>query len=575
MAVHNEDIARQFEEIADLLEIQEANPFRVRAYRNAARTVRGLGHELSELVARGADLTALPGIGKDLAAKIEEMLQTGATHALKVLHRELPASLEDLLHIPGLGPRKVKALYDELGIKTLAQLEKAARAGRVRDLAGFGARTEEKILESIASQRTTEKRFLYSRARQVAEPLLAYLKKIKGVHEVVLAGSFRRGRETVGDLDILVTMESGSPVMERFTAYEDVVEVVSRGSTRSTVILRDGLQVDLRAVEPDCFGAALHYFTGSKAHNIQIRRMGQGRGLKINEYGVFRGDERIAGKTEKSVFRSVGLPFIPPPLREGRGEIDAAHGGKLPKLVELSDLRGDLHVHTDATDGSASLEQMVRAARKRGFDYVAITDHTQHLTIAHGMTPDRLAQQIDAIDRLNESVHGIAVLKGVEVDILEDGSLDMPDSILQRLDLVIGAVHSHFGLSRAKQTDRIRRAMDHPYFSLLAHPSGRLLQERAAMDVDLERLIRHAVERGCFLELNAQPQRLDLDDSQCRVAREAGALVSINSDAHSEAQFSDLEFGINQAQRGWLEKGDVLNTRSLGAVRKLLRGTMD
>jgi DNA polymerase (family 10) len=575
MAVHNEDIARQFEEIADLLEIQEANPFRVRAYRNAARTVRGLGHELSELVARGVDLTALPGIGKDLAAKIEEMLQTGATHALKVLHRELPASLEDLLHIPGLGPRKVKALYDELGIKTLAQLEKAARAGRVRDLAGFGARTEEKILESIASQRTTEKRFLYSRARQVAEPLLAYLKKIKGVHEVVLAGSFRRGRETVGDLDILVTMESGSPVMERFTAYEDVVEVVSRGSTRSTVILRDGLQVDLRAVEPDCFGAALHYFTGSKAHNIQIRRMGQGRGLKINEYGVFRGDERIAGKTEKSVFRSVGLPFIPPPLREGRGEIDAAHGGKLPKLVELSDLRGDLHVHTDATDGSASLEQMVRAARKRGFDYVAITDHTQHLTIAHGMTPDRLAQQIDAIDRLNESVHGIAVLKGVEVDILEDGSLDMPDSILQRLDLVIGAVHSHFGLSRAKQTDRIRRAMDHPYFSLLAHPSGRLLQERAAMDVDLERLIRHAVERGCFLELNAQPQRLDLDDSQCRVAREAGALVSINSDAHSEAQFSDLEFGINQAQRGWLEKGDVLNTRSLGAVRKLLRGTMD
>jgi DNA polymerase (family 10) len=362
--------------------------------------------------------------------------------------------------------------------------------------------------------------------------------------------------------------------MDRFVAYEDVIDVVSQGSTRSTVILRGGLQVDLRAVEPDSFGAALHYFTGSKAHNIQVRRMGQGRGLKINEYGVFRGDERIAGKTEKSVFHSVGLPYIPPPLREGRGEIDAAHAGKLPKLVELSDLRGDLHLHTDATDGNATLEQMVYAARKRGFDYVAVTDHTRHLTIAHGMTPDRLARQIDAIDRLNDSVHGITVLKGVEVDILEDGTLDMPDSILQRLDLVIGAVHSQFGLSRAKQTDRIRRAMDQRHFSILAHPSGRLLQERAAMDVDLERLIRHAGERGCFLELNAQPQRLDLDDSYCRVAREAGVLVSINSDAHSEQQFSDLEFGINQAQRGWLEKGDVLNTRSLGALRKLLRATM-
>jgi DNA polymerase (family 10) len=574
MAVHNEDIAVQFEEIADLLEIQEANPFRVRAYRNAARTVRGLGRELSELLAQGEDLTRLAGIGKDLAGKIEEMLRTGQTRALKDLHRELPASLEDLLHISGLGPRKVKALYTELGIKTLSQLEKAARAGRVRELEGFGARTEQKILETIASKRTQEKRYLYSVAREYAEPLLAYLRKVKKVRDVVLAGSYRRGRETVGDLDILVTMEEGSPVMDRFAAYEDVTEVVSRGSTRSTVILRGGLQVDLRAVDPVCFGAALHYFTGSKAHNIQIRRMGQGRGLKINEYGVFRGDERIAGKTEKSVFQSVGLPFIPPPLREGRGEIEAAHAKTLPKLVELDDLKGDLHVHTNATDGSVGLEQMASAAKKRGLDYIAITDHTKHLTVAHGLTEEALAKQIDAIDRLNDKLRGITVLKGVEVDILEDGSLDLPDSILQRLDLVIGAVHGQFGLSRSRQTDRVCRAMDHRYFSILAHPSGRLLDERKAMDLDMERIVRHARERSCFLELNSQPQRMDLDDTHCRLAKEEGVLVCINSDAHGESQFEDLTFGINQAQRGWLRKEDVLNSRTLGSLRKLLRETM-
>lgn len=574
MAVHNEDIAVQFEEIADLLEIQEANPFRVRAYRNAARTIRGLGRELSELLAQGEDLTRLAGIGKDLAGKIEEMLRTGQTRALKDLHRELPASLEDLLHISGLGPRKVKVLYTELGIKTLSQLEKAARAGRVRELEGFGARTEQKILETIASKRTQEKRYLYSVAREYAEPLLAYLRKVKKVRDVVLAGSYRRGRETVGDLDILVTMEEGSPVMDRFAGYEDVVEVVSKGRTRSTVILRGGLQVDLRAVDPACFGAALHYFTGSKAHNIQIRRMGQGRGLKINEYGVFRGDERIAGKTEKSVFQSVGLPFIPPPLREGRGEIEAAHAKTLPRLVELDDLKGDLHVHTNATDGSAGLEPMVRAAKKHGFDYVAITDHTKHLTVAHGLTAEALAKQIDAIDRLNDKLRGITILKGVEVDILEDGSLDLPDSILQRLDLVIGAVHGQFSMSRSKQTDRVCRAMDHRYFSILAHPSGRLLEERKAMDLDMERIVRHARERGCFLELNAQPQRMDLDDTHCRLAKEEGVLVCINSDAHGESQFDDLAFGINQAQRGWLRKEDVLNSRPLGKLRKLLRETM-
>lgn len=574
MPVHNEDIAAIFDELADLLEVEDANPFRVRAYRTAARTVRGLGRELSELVAEGKDLSKLQGIGKALAAKIVEILETGHAKALDKLHEEVPASLEEILRIPGLGPKRVKVLYYTLGIKNLRQLERAARDGRLHGLAGFGDKTEQRILERIESQGRSKPRFLRAVAVQYAEPLVKYLKAAPGVTQVVVAGSYRRGKETVGDLDILVIAKQGKAVTERFVRYDEVHERVSQGTTRSTVILRCGLQVDLRVVPKQSFGAALHYFTGSKAHNIQVRRLGQQRGLKVNEYGVFKGEKRVAGDTEASVFRAVGLQSVPPELREDRGEVDAAKAKRLPELVELSDLQGDLHMHTTASDGRASLEEMVAAAKRQGLRYIAITDHSKRLTVAHGLNADRLRDQIEQIGQLNERAKGIRVLTGIEVDILENGRLDLPDAVLARLDLVIGAVHSHFSLSRQKQTERILRAMDRPYFTILAHPSGRLLAEREAYEVDMPRIIRHARERGCFLELDSQPKRLDLTDVYCHMAKEEGVLVSINSDAHGEEGLDNLGFGVAQARRGWLEKGDVLNTRSLRTLTHLLKQTM-
>ncbi len=574
MPVHNEDIAAIFDEMADLLEIEGDNPWRVRAYRNAARTVRHLGRELADMVERGEDLTRLPGIGKELAAKIREIVATGHARALDKLHRRVPPSLEALLQIPGLGPRRVRALYHDLHIKTLKQLEDAARRGRLRQLPGFGPKTEQRILENLAAHRTTEKRFLHSVARRYAEPLVAWLQATPNVERVEVAGSYRRGRETVGDLDILVTVRGDSPVMDRFTGYEDVTDVVSRGTTRATVYLRCGLQVDLRVVDRACFGAALHYFTGSRAHNIRVRQLGQQRGLKINEYGVFRDRRRIAGETEASVYASVDLPWIPPELRENRGEIEAAREGRLPRLVERGDLRGDLHCHTRATDGTASIEAMARAARRAGLEYLAITDHSRRLTVTHGLDADALRRQMEEIDRLNERLDGITLLKGVEVDILPDGTLDLPDDVLCALDLVVAAVHSDFRLSRRRQTERILRAMDAPCFTLLAHPTGRLLGEREPMAVDMERIVTAAAERGCFLELNSQPQRLDLNDDHCRLAREAGVAVAIDSDAHQVSDFDLLEGGVRQARRGWLEKGDVLHTLPLARLRRRLQETL-
>lgn len=573
MPIHNEDIAHAFEEIADLLEIEGANPFRVRAYRNGARAVRGLGGELSALVEQGEDLSRISGIGKALAAKIHEYLETGRLKALDKLHREVPETLEEVLKIPGLGPKRVKILYHQLGIQNLRELETAVKAGMVRELPGFGELTEHRILDAIIAHRQKEVRFLRPVADSYAESLVDYLRAVAGVKSVVVAGSYRRGRETVGDLDILVTAPEGNPVMERFTAYDEVVEVVSQGDTRATVILRNRLQVDLRVARPESEGAALHYFTGSKAHNIQVRRLAQEKGLKINEYGVFEGERRIAGETESSVFESVGLPLIPPELREGEGEIEAAFAGQLPRLLELGDLRGDLHCHTRASDGKADIRAMALAAKELGHQYLAITDHSRHLGVTHGLDADRLLGQCDEIDRLNEELDGISLLKGIEVDILGDGSLALPNEVLSALDIVVGSVHTQFGLSRERQTTRILRAMDNPCFSLLGHPTGRLLQEREAYDIDMIRIIRHAMDRGCFLELNSQPRRLDLDDHHCRIAKEAGVLVSINSDAHNEHNLDLLRHGVTQARRGWLEKADVLNTRSLGDLRSLLAAT--
>jgi DNA polymerase (family 10) len=576
MPKHNADIAAVFEEIADLLEIQGANPFRIRAYRNAARVVGELSQEISRLLEKGEDLTELPGIGDDLAGKIKEISGSGHCSLLDRLHTELPPAITELLKIPGLGPKRVKALYHDLDVQTLEQLYRAARDGKIRDLPGFGEKTENNILQAIEVHANQTQRFKLAIAAQYAEALEKFLAATPGVLKVTVAGSYRRMRETVGDLDILATASTAtaSQVVQRFTNYDEVAEILSAGPTRASVILKCGLQVDLRVVKAESYGAALHYFTGSKSHNIAIRRMAQKSGLKINEYGVFRDKTRIAGETEASVYAAVGLSYIPPELRENRGEIAMARAGQLPQLVEQADLRGDLHVHTKATDGHNSLREMAQAALSNGFEYIAITEHSRRLAFAHGLDPLQLAQQCDEIDQLNAELKGITLLKSIEVDILEDGSLDLPDSALARLDMVVGAVHSSFNLSRAKQTERILRAMQHPYFTLLAHPAGRLIQRRAPYDVDMLRIIREARNRGCFLELNAHPERLDLLDTQCQMAKEEGVLISINSDAHSVYDFANLRFGIGQARRGWLEKHDVLNTRSLKELRLLINRTM-
>jgi len=571
MPVHNADIATVFEEIADLLEIENANPFRVRAYRNAARQLQGMGVPAADMVAKGEDLTELPGIGEDLAAKIQEIVETGECRFLEKLRKKTPPTITELLKIPGLGPKRVRALYHELDVQTLEQLARAARDGRIRALPGFGEKTEQAIIEAIAAHVTEQRRFKLAVTAQYAEPLKKYLEKTPGVKQVVLAGSYRRCRETVGDLDILVTASEPETAMARFAAYDEVKDVAAQGTTRATVILRSGLQVDLRVVEEACFGAALQYFTGSKAHNIEIRRLAQARRLKLNEYGIFKGEKRIGGATEEEVYRAVGLPWIPPELRENRGEIEAARAGKLPKLVERSDLKGDLHAHTKATDGHNSLKEMAEAARARGLEYLAITEHSRRLTVAHGLDVKRLRQQMNEIDKLNEKLDGITLLKGIEVDILEDGALDLPDDVLSELDLVVGAVHSKFNLARARQTERILRAMDHPHFTILAHPTGRLLDTREPYDVDMLKVIRKARQRGCFLELNAHPERLDLLDVYCQMAKEEGVWVAISTDAHSTQDLDNLIYGVGQARRGWLTRDDVLNTRPLKMLKPLLQ----
>ena len=574
MPIRNTDIADIFEAIADYLEIEGENPFKIRAYRNASRTVRGLGPELKDMLTAGEALTELPGIGKELAAKIVEILQTGTARALEKLKEKVPAGVIEMLKIPGLGPKRVSALYHKLTIESLAGLKESAEAGRVQTLPGFGLKTEQHIRKALEALSQRPVRVSIALAGLSVEALSSYMQQVPGVREVAVAGSFRRCKETVGDIDILVTDGGDSPVMERFTGFADVRQVLARGPTKSSIVLRSGLQVDLRRVAQESFGAALQYFTGSQAHNIAIRRIGRQRGLKINEYGVFTAGGKVAGDTEESVYRALDLSWVPPELREDRGEIEAAREGRLPELVEPADIKGELHSHTKATDGRDSLEEMALGARRCGLKYLAVTDHSQYLKMVDGLDERRLLAQIEEIDRLNATLKGIRLLKGIEVEILEDGSLDLPDRLLRQLDLVIGSVHSRFRLPVQKQTERLLRAMDHACFSILGHPSGRLINERDPYEVDMAAVVQKAKERGCFLELNANPQRLDLTETHCQMAKEAGVLVAINTDAHSVAEFDQLRYGIGQARRGWLEKKDVLNTRPLNELLNLLKRTM-
>jgi DNA polymerase (family 10) len=572
MPVHNSDVSEIFGQVADLLEIQGANPFRVRAYRAAARTVGSISQNVSDLISQGQDLSKYAGIGKDLAGKIEEIVKTGKLSLLEDIKQEIPGELSELTHIAGLGAKRVAAIYEQLNVTGLADLEKAANDHKIRQLEGFGQKTEESILQEIQSQQEEHaERTKLVVVEEVARPLIEYLKKTKGVKDIEAAGSYRRRRETVRDLDILATCKKGADVMDRFVNYEDVQKVVSKGKTRSTVILRSGFQVDLRVVPQVSYGAALHYFTGSKEHNIAIRKMGVKKKLKVNEYGVFKGDKRIAGRNEKDVFDKVGLPFIEPELRENCGEIEAAQKDKLPKLVAPDDIKGDLHVHTKYTDGHYTIQEMAEAAKKRGYKYLAIADHSKHVTVAHGLKAKDLRKQMDEIDKVNEKLKGITVLKATEVDILEDGSLDLPDSVLKELDLTVCSVHYKFNLSKKKQTDRIIKAMDNPYFAILAHPTGRLINERRPYEIDMEKIIKKAKDSGCFLELNAHPDRLDLNDIDAKRAKEVGVKVVISTDAHRIDDLDYMRFGLGQARRGWLEPDDVLNTRGISDLKKLLK----
>ena len=567
--VHNADVAEIFYRLAELLEIEGANPFRIRAYSRAAATIEDLPEPVATLLARGEDLAELPGIGEDLAGKIAEICRSGRLKALEEVEARTPSDLARLARVPGLGPKRVKVLHDALGVNTVEDLARAAAAGRVRGLPRFGAAFEQRLLQELkAPVPEIEARLRISVAEEYAAGLVDYLRSLPGVGEAVAAGSFRRRRETVGDLDILA---SGPPsITDGFVAYPEVAKVFAKGPTRVTVVLKSGLQVDLRVVPVESFGAALVYFTGSKAHNIALRRRAQGRGLKINEYGVFRGEARVAGRTEVEVYRAVKLPLIAPELREDRGEIAAAEAGTLPVLVQRSDLRGDLHVHTRDSDGKSTLAEMVAAARALGYDYVAISDHSRHAVIAHGLDAARLSAQLDKIDALNDARPGIRVLKSCEVDILKTGKLDLPNSLLARLDVVTAGVHSDFSLSAADQTARLLKAMDNPRVHILAHPTGRLIGERTGYQVEMEKIIAGAKDRGCFLEINAHPSRLDLDDVHARAAKEAGVLIAISSDAHSTVGLANIRFGVDQARRGWLEPKDVLNTRSWPELKILL-----
>lgn len=571
MPVLNSEIVDILNELADLLEIQGANTFRVRAYRSAARTVEGFSRSVTDMVEKDEDLSQYPGIGKDLAKKLQEITETGKLVMLEELRNEIPHEVGEFLNIPGMGPKRVHIIYNQLNVKTKNELKKAAEKHRIQELEGFGEKTEKSILEALDKIESTEKRIKLSVADEIATPLVKYLERVKGVKRVIVAGSYRRRKETVGDLDILVTHKKETDVMDHFVKYEDVKKVISKGDTKSSVVLRNGLQIDLRSVADSSYGAALYYFTGSKEHNVAVRKIAQAQKLKINEYGIFKGNKKVAGKTEEEVFKAVGLSYVEPELRENRGEIEAARENKLPNLVELKDIKGDLHSHSTYTDGRFSISEMVNAAKEHGYEYLAFTDHSKHVTVAGGMDEKELRKQIKEIDKLNEEIEGITILKGIEVDILEDGSLDLPDDVLKELDLVYCSVHYKFNLSREKQTERVIRAMDNPYFNILAHPTGRLINKRDPYDIDINQVMKAAKERGCFLEINSSPERLDLSDVHVKSAKDMGIKISISTDAHSLSDLDNIKYGIWQGRRGWLEKKDVLNTRKLGELKKLLK----
>lgn len=562
----NLEIAKIFSRIADILEIKNENPFKVRAYRRVTQVLESLPQEVSQLYEEGK-LDNIPGVGEGIAKKIKELIETGKLNYYEDLKKDIPDGLLEMMNIPEVGPRTVWLLYDRLGVDSIEELKKAAEDRKLRELPGMGPKTEENILKGLELIKRRAERIPLQEALATATRVIEPLKKLKEVKKLSIAGSLRRMGETIGDIDILLTSDEPEKVMEEFVSLPIVKEVFARGVTKSSILTNEGRQVDLRVVPEESFGAALHYFTGSKAHNIRIRELGVKKGLKINEYGIFKkeegGEVKIGGREEEDVFKSVGLPFISPELREDRGEIEAGLRKELPKLIDLNEIRGDLHVHSKWSDGNNTVEEIAEAARSRGYEYIGICDHSQSLKVAGGVSEKEFLRRIKQIRQIDERIEGIKILAMSEVDIDSEGRLDYPDELLRELDIVIATIHTGFKQDRATITERIIRAMENEYVDIIAHPTGRLLGEREPYEIDLDRVLKVAKSTGTALEINAFPNRMDLNDVHSRTAKEEGVKLAINTDAHHILQLDWISFGIAVARRAWLQAEDVVNTYPL------------
>jgi len=570
--MQNAEIARLLGEVADLLEISAGNPFKVRAYRNAARTVADHPDPVAQLVKEEAfDLTALPGIGGGIAKEITALLETGALPQRQQLVATIPPGLLDLLRIPGLGPKRVKLFHDELKVNSIADLKRALEAGKIAKLGGFGPKLLEKIREGVAGAAagTGQRRMVLHEAEQYARAIVEYLKAGGGIDAIEVAGSFRRRKETIGDLDIVVSGANAPDLISRFGKFGEVTHVASQGDTRSTVRLSSGLQVDLRVIEPACFGAALQYFTGSQAHNIELRKIAQAKKLKLNEYGLYRGSKCIGGRTEQEVYAALGLDWIPPELREGRNEIALAREHKLPDLIVLEQVRGDLQMHTDASDGKATLAEMVEAAQSLSYAYIAITDHSPRMSMA-GQTPEELRAQWKAIDALNKRLRGLRVLKSVEMDILESGKLDLHDDVLAEADYVVATIHYGLKQSEKQLTDRLLGAIENPWVDAIGHPTGRILPNRPSYSLDFDVVAKAAANAKCLLEINGS-ERLDLPDTLAAAAKSHGVRFVLSTDAHNQRELGFMRFAVSVARRAGLTAADVMNTRPLPEFLKSLK----
>ena len=556
------DVIRILEEIGVLLELKGESPFKSIAYANAARRLETLEEDLDELVRRGG-LTSIKGIGDALSRKITELVTTGRLEYYEKLKASVPPGHLEMLRIPGLGPKKIRALYEKLSIETLGELEYACMENRLVELPGFGARTQEKILTGIEHLKRYKERHLCSEAMEAAEPLLAKLLIHPGVVEASLAGSLRRGNETVKDIDLVAASSDPEALSQWFASLADVESVIGRGDTKVSVFLKAGINVDLRIVSAQEFPFALHHFTGSKEHNVAMRGRAKQLGIKMNEYGLFRGEALLPCKSEEKVFAALGLAWVPPELRENTGEIEAAETGEMPSLVQMKDIRGIFHIHTTASDGSSTLEAIVEAAKKMGLEYIGITDHSESAFYAGGLTPAEVRKQHRAIDALNRRNPAFRIFKGIEADILPDGRLDYDDATLESFDFVIAAVHSNFGMGGDEMTERLIKALANRHTTILAHPTGRLLLAREPYALDLERVIDAAAEHGKVIELNANPHRLDLDWRHCKYAKRQGARIAVNPDAHHAEGLADMRYGLNIARKGWLEAQDIINCMSL------------